>query len=163
MPPTSSWRSLSLLVSAVIAACSRHEPRTDARDSGYAAMQSRGHEAMGVDQYTSTHVFTSLPDGGRIALERDVDDSAGIAQIRMHLRHIATAFAAGDFTTPGFVHDRDVPGTTEMAALRSTITYSVEELPRGGAVRIHTGDPVALSAVHEFLAFQQKEHGRSKN
>lgn len=128
------------------------------RDSAYHAMQARGAHAMGVDQYSSTHHFTDLPDGGRIELERDVDDSVGVAMIRHHLRMIAGAFGSGDFSTPMFVHMRDVPGTATMAAERSVITYAVTDLPRGGAVRITTHDPKALAAVHEFLAFQRCDH-----
>jgi hypothetical protein len=127
-------------------------------DSAYRAMQTRGAQAMGVDQYTSTHHFTDLPDGGRIELERNVDDSAGVAMIRHHLRMIAQAFGSGDFSTPMFVHMRNVPGTATMAAKRNAITYTVRDLPRGGAVRITTHDPDALAAVHQFLAFQRRDH-----
>jgi hypothetical protein len=121
-------------------------------------MQSRGAMAMGVDQYTSTHHFTDLPDGGRVELQRDMDDSDGTATIRHHLRMIAAAFRAGDFSTPMFVHMRDVPGTSVMAAKRAAITYAVMDLPRGGALRITTRDPDALAAIHEFLAFQRRDH-----
>jgi len=56
---------------------------------------------MGVDQYTSAHVFEDLPDGGRIVLDRDSgSDTAGIATIRQHMRDVAAAFATGDFTKP---------------------------------------------------------------
>jgi len=114
---------------------------------------------MGVDQYTSIHQFDDMPDGGRIELQRQVDDSLGIEQIRSHLRHIADAFAAGDFRIPAFVHDREaVPGTATMAAKRDVIRYEFRELPRGGEVRITTDDPEALQAVHEFLAFQRADH-----
>jgi len=35
---------------------------------------------MGVDQYTSRHVFDDLPDGGRVVLDRDdASDTAAIA------------------------------------------------------------------------------------
>jgi hypothetical protein len=122
------------------------------------AMQARGAEAMGVDQYTSTHHFTDLPDGGRIELERNVDDSAGVAMIRRHLHMIAGAFKSGDFSTPMFVHMRDVPGTATMAAKRDRIAYTVTDLPRGGALRITTSDPDALAAIHQFLAFQRQDH-----
>jgi hypothetical protein len=128
------------------------------RDSSYHAMQQRGAQAMGVDQYTSTHHFTDLPDGGRIELERNVDDSAGVAMIRHHLHMIAQAFGSGDFSTPMFVHMRNVPGTATMAAKRHSITYRVSDLPHGGALRITTNDPDALAAVHEFLAFQRHDH-----
>jgi hypothetical protein len=127
-------------------------------DSAYAAMQQRGKRAMGVDQYTSAHRFESLPDGGRVELQRAVDDSAGVTVIRRHLRDVAASFAAGDFTTPGFVHARAVPGAAVMAARRRAITYEVRDLPRGGEIRIRTRDPEAVQAIHEFLAFQRRDH-----
>ena len=127
-------------------------------DSAFAAMQERGKQAMGVDQYTSTHHFDADADGGRIELQRDVDDTAGVAAIRRHLQDIATAFAAGNFSGPEFVHMQEVPGTAVMAAKRALITYTYRELPRGGEVRIVTKDAVAITAIHEFLAFQQREH-----
>ena len=113
---------------------------------------------MGVDQYTSTHQFDALPNGGRIELQRDVDDTAGVAQIRRHLQEITKAFAVGDFSIPAFVHRQEVPGTKVMAAKRDVISYMYSELPRGGEVRIVTKDPQALEAIREFTAFQRQDH-----
>ena len=127
-------------------------------DTGFASVQERGREAMGVDQYTSTHVFQPLADGGRIELQRDATDSTGRARILAHLGRIAAAFAAGDFTLPGFVHAREVPGTEVMAARRSAIEYAVESLPRGGALRLRTVDSSVVDAIHRFLAFQRMDH-----
>ena len=127
-------------------------------DPAFAAVQTRGREAMGVDQYTSTHLFQPLQDGGRIELQRDVADSAGRAQILAHMGEIALAFAAGEFTLPGFVHARELPGTKVMAARRAEISYTVESLPRGAALRLRTADSSALAAIHEFLAFQRMDH-----
>jgi hypothetical protein len=127
-------------------------------DTAFTALQARGAAAMGVDQYTSTHRFDDLPDGGRIELQRDVDDAAGIATIRAHLQGIAAAFARGDFATPAMVHMREVPGTAVMRARSAAIRYEYRALPRGGEVRITTADPEALRAVHAFLAFQRSDH-----
>jgi hypothetical protein len=129
-------------------------------DSAFAAVQARGADqrAMGVDQYASPHRFDALPDGGRIELQRASDDSAGVAQIRRHMREIASAFAAGDFDTPAFVHAQQVPGTDVMAARKAAITYEARDLPRGAEVRITTRDPEALRAVHAFIAFQRGDH-----
>jgi hypothetical protein len=113
---------------------------------------------MGVDQYTSAHHFESLSDGGRITLERNRLDSAGAAQIRRHLRSIALAFTQGNFALPGLVHDRDVPGTAVMTQRRSHIRYAVDSLPRGGELRIQSKDSIAVAAIHEFLAFQRRDH-----
>ena len=143
----------------LIPACTSPKPGDEAAlDSAFAAVQARGAMAMGVDQYTSRHVFEPLPDGGRITLERNLHDPGGVAEIRAHMRHIARAFARGDFHLPGFVHDREVPGTRVMAARRGSITYTVDPLPRGGALRLRTRDPAALRAIHEFLAFQRRDH-----
>jgi len=137
---------------------SHHPGMMPPADTGFAAVQRRGARVMGVDQYTSRHVFEPLPDGGRIELQREADDSAGTAQIRRHLREVAAQFAAGDFTSPLAVHAREVPGTRVMAARRDAIRYEVRDLPRGGEIRIVTGDAEAVRAVHEFLAFQRQDH-----
>jgi hypothetical protein len=113
---------------------------------------------MGVDQYTSWHRFDPLPDGGRIALQLDPRDTSGTVVIRAHLRDIARRFASGDFAIPGFVHAGEVAGTRAMRAKRRAIFYVLHPLAGGGEVRIITRDSDAVAAVHEFLAFQRKEH-----
>jgi hypothetical protein len=136
-----------------------HRQRSAAHDdSAFRAMQSRGQGVMGVDQNTSIHHFTSLPDGGRIELQRDRDDSAGTAAIRAHLRTIAKAFADGDFGAPFAVHQDSVPGVPVMRRRRSAIGYAVTDLPRGAELRIRTADPAAVDAIHRFLAYQRREH-----
>jgi hypothetical protein len=59
------------------------------------------------------------------------------------------------------VHDREVPGTGIMAERRALITYAVESLPGGGAVRVQSTDSVAIRAIHDFLAFQRQDHHAS--
>ena len=133
-------------------------PAADSADSAFARVQARGHVAMGVDQYTSYHRFEPLPDGGRISLQRDAGDTAGVAQIRSHMRRIKAAFERGDFALPGLVHARDVPGTAVMTARRSRISYVADTLPGGGQLRLRTSDPSAIAAIHQFLAFQRQDH-----
>lgn len=130
-------------------------------DTAFRSMQERGKMAMGVDQYTSAHQFDLTPGGGRIQLQRASDDSLGVAQIRAHMKLIQHAFQAGDFSTPAFVHARDMPGTATMSEKRTTITYTYADLPRGGEVRISSSDPAAIAAIHEFLAAQRKDHHAS--
>lgn len=131
----------------------------DAPDADFAAMQERGRMVMGVDQYTSAHVFEDLPDGGRVVLDRgSTGDTSGVATIRQHMRDIAIAFRAGDFAKPFQVHAEVVPGTAVMQARRSGIAYDVIDRPRGGEVRIRSTDRAAVAAIHEFLAFQRSGH-----
>lgn len=145
----------------VLGSCTaqRSDNAKEASDSGYAATQQRGAQVMGVDQYTSAHVFEDLPDGGRMVLERnDGRDSAGIATIRQHMRSIASDFRAGEFSKPFAVHAETVPGTPEMAARRANITYEPMDRPRGAEVRIRSTDTVAVRAIHEFFAYQRGAH-----
>jgi hypothetical protein len=146
---------LNLLVLLTVAAAPL---AAQGRDTSHAALQARGKMAMGVDQNASHHVFDDLADGGRIALQADSDDSTAIAAIRAHLSTIASAFQAGNFSTPEFVHGGAVPGTDVMAARRSAISYAFATLPRGGEVRITTHNAEALHAIHQFLAYQRQEH-----
>ena len=152
-------RSSAILAIAALAACTARKEAAVTADSGFAALQQRGETAMGVNQYTSAHVFEPLPTGGRIVLQRKETDSIGESSIRLHMRTIATAFAKGDFALPGFVHAMaDVPGTARMKELRADITYTARDLPRGAEVVISTKNPEAVAAIHEFLAFQRMDH-----
>jgi hypothetical protein len=42
--------------------------------------------------------------------------------------------------------------------LKDQITYRAEKTAKGAQVRIATGSPQALIAIHEFLRFQIKDH-----
>jgi hypothetical protein len=151
----------SIAISLCIAAldCARGKTPAAANDSAFAALQQRGETAMGVNQYTSQHVFESLPDGGRIVLQRKADDAAGEQTIRDHMRTIAAAFSRGDFALPGFVHAMaDVPGTATMRRLHDEISYTPRDIPGGGEVLISTKNPDAVAAIHDFLAFQRMDH-----
>lgn len=152
--------AIGLAAVAIYLTVSRDDDRGSV-DPEFAELQTRGQEAMGVDQYTSTHLFDALPDGGRIELQRDVDDPEGVSTIRRHLQEIAIRFRQGDFTIPGFVHAQQVPGTDTMARLASRIEYSYSDLPQGGEVRIRTDDAEAVEAIHEFMAFQRMDHRAS--
>ena len=169
MHPRSSLFLTGATVCIVMAACGPQRVATTAadpahdhdamlHDSAFAGLQQRGQLAMGVDQYTSTHVFDALPDGGRIELQRAVQDTAGVEEIRNHLREIAAAFQRGDFAVPGFVHAGEVPGTRIMASRRDRISYTFRPLPAGGEVLISTTDPQALEAIRAFMQFQREQH-----
>jgi hypothetical protein len=153
-----------LLIALLAAGCRRAPASRSGGDSAFAATQERGRAVMGVDQYTSGHVFEDLPDGGRIILDRDdPSDTAAIATIRRHMDTIAAEFRRGEFTKPFQVHDQVVPGTAVMTARRDAIDYNVAERPRGGEVRLTSSDSVAISAIHEFLRFQRGAHRAARH
>jgi hypothetical protein len=123
------------------------------------AMNQRGDQGMGFAQDKTTHHFLLSNDGGVIQVTANsADDQASIDQIRMHLKHIARAFQAGDFNIPMFVHDQTPPGVPAMQNLKGAITYKYEDTDKGGRVVIWSKNADAVSAVQEFLRFQIKEH-----
>ncbi len=149
---------LCLLAAACRPAVRHESPDSTRADTGFAALQSRGQVAMGVDQYTSAHQFDDLPSGGRIELQRDSTDSSGVRTIREHLQQVAEAFAGGDFSVPGFVHADSVPGTSVMSVNRRLIHYEFQPLPGGGEVLVTSNDSATVSAIHAFMAFQRQDH-----
>jgi hypothetical protein len=156
-----AWRLVTLSAASLlltVSACGRSAER-GTPDSAFTAVQQRGATVMGVDQYTSKHVFEDLPDGGRVVLDRDdASDTAAVRTIRAHMRDIEAAFKQGNFAAPGLVHAREVPGTRVMAAKKDAISYRAVDRPRGAELQIRTTDPAAVAAVHQFLAFQRSDH-----
>ena len=135
-----------------------HEMEMPSNDSAFQDMQKRGHVAMGVDQNMSQHKFDVTADGGRIELQRKTADSADVAEIRAHIKRIQHAFAAGDFSTPAFVHMRTMPGTAVMAAKKNVIEYTYSDLPLGAELRMSTRDPAAKAAITQFMTSQRTDH-----
>jgi hypothetical protein len=122
-------------------------------------MMKRGDKGMGFSQQTTTHHFRLLADGGAIEIEtNDPKDTGTRDQIHQHLSHVAKMFSDGNFEIPMFIHDKTPPGVPTMTELRDQIHYDFEPMDSGGRVRIHTSNPRAVQAVHEFLRFQIAEH-----
>ena len=123
------------------------------------ALKRQGAAAMGFDQAATVHHFRLAADGGSIEVEvRAPGDEANRAAIRAHLKAIASQFAAGDFSRPLMTHAENPPGAARLAELRSTIDYTYEETKGGGRVRIRSANPDAVTAAHEFLRYQIREH-----
>jgi hypothetical protein len=128
-------------------------------DDHHAAVNSRGDHAMGFSHEKTVHHFRLMKDGGTIEVtSNDGKDTESRDQIRMHLKHIAASFSAGNFDMPMFIHDQMPPGVTVMKRLKSQIKYEVENIPAGARVRISTGNPEAVKAVQDFLRFQITDH-----
>ncbi|HVF90379.1 MAG TPA: hypothetical protein VNH22_09945 [Blastocatellia bacterium] len=140
--------------------CPMHKKHmAEARDRHMHELNERGNSAMGFDQAKTTHHFRLLRDGGAIEVgANDPRDRASMDQIRQHLEQISGMFAAGDFSTPFAVHARTPDGVSDLERLKAAITYRYEETAGGGRVRISSGDPKALAAIHEFLRFQIEDH-----
>ena len=140
--------------------CPMHEQHQAAHeDHEHQGVVERGDQVMGFSHEKTAHHFRLYPDGGAIEAEsNEAKDTESRDAIRAHFGHIATMFAAGDFSAPMLIHTQNPPGTEEMKRLRGAIQYNLENTARGASIRITTKDPEAVQAVHKFLRFQIAEH-----
>ena len=139
--------------------CPMHKEQLKAASQHQADVEKHGDEAMGFSHDKTTHHFRLYSDGGAIEVTvNDTNDSQNMQAIRSHLAHIATMFSNGEFSIPMFVHGQVPPGVPAMKENHAEISYTFEELPAGGSVRIKTTNPEALKGVHEFLRFQIEDH-----
>jgi hypothetical protein len=139
--------------------CPMHKEQMKGASQHQADVEKHGDEAMGFPHDKTAHHFRLYSDGGAIQVTvNDSKDSQNLHAIRSHLTHIVTMFSNSDFSIPMFVHDQVPPGESVMKEKRAEISYSFEELPAGGRVRIKTTNPDALKAIHDFLRFQIEDH-----
>jgi len=137
--------------------CPMH--REHLKEQHQADVEKHGDEAMVFPHDATSHHFRLLSDGGAIeVVVNDGKDTQNVQAIRSHLTHIVTMFSNGDFSLPMFVHSQVPSGVPVMKEKRSTISYSFEESPDGGRVRIKTEDRDALRAIRDFLRFQIEDH-----
>ena len=145
----------TVLVLAAALALADQTPKPDQ----HADMNARGAHVMGFDQDKTTHRFLLHADGGAVDIfVKDRADAKNREAIRSHLPHIAQMFGDGNFSAPMLIHETNVPGTAQMAALKNRIRFAYVETPGGGRLDIVTADAEALKAVHEFLRFQIRDH-----
>ena len=138
--------------------CPMHKEHATS-DQHQADVKKHGDEAMGFPHDKTTHHFRLYSDGGAIEVTaNDSKDTENAQAIRSHLTHVVSMFSNGDFAVPMFIHDQAPPGVTVMKEKHTEISYSFEELPTGGRVRIKTTNREALKAVHAFLHFQIEDH-----
>jgi len=135
--------------------CPMHEQHSD----HHAVVETHGDQAMGFPHDATTHHFHLMSNGGVIEVTaNNPDHKTNTQAIRLHLKHIATMFSNGDFSTPMFIHNGVPLGTTTMKLMKAAIQYTYEEVPSGGRVRMQADDPIAVAAIHDFLRFQVTEH-----
>jgi hypothetical protein len=134
-------------------------PSSTPHSAHHDAVDERGDKGMGFSHHMTGHHFHLLADGGGIEVEaNDPADQTSQKAIRDHLVAIAGMFSKGDFSVPMFVHATNPPGMETMQRLKNEISYASENTKLGAQVKIHSTNPEAIKAIHEFLRFQIQEH-----
>ena len=138
-----------------MSSCPMHKDKSQHQ----ADVEKNGDAAMGFPHDRTTHHFRLSQEGGAIEVTvNDAKDTDNLQAIRMHLKHVVSMFSNGDFSVPMFIHSQTPPGVSEMKDRRADITYTFEDLPTGGRVRIETANHDAMNAIHDFLIFQIQDH-----
>lgn len=150
---------LSAIGFVAISCNSVSEQSQQNHDSHSKMINQQGDKAMGFSHQKTTHHFRLYPDGGGIEVTANSPaDTESRDQIRKHLGHIAPMFSNGNFDAPMLTHGKVPPGVPVLQKLKSEVAYTFVEVENGGKVRIKTNNQEALTAVHEFMRFQIKDH-----
>jgi hypothetical protein len=132
--------------------CPMHKEHMKAALQHQADVEKHCDEAMGFPHDKTTHHFRLYSDGGAIeVIANDSKDTQNMQAIQSHLTHIAIMFSNGEFTIPMFVHDQVPPGVPVMKDKRAEISYTFEELPTSGRVRINTSGWTDLYLRREHI------------
>jgi len=122
-------------------------------------LKKRGDKAMGFDQDKVTHHFLLRREGGTIQVEaKEAADAQTRELIRAHLQQIAADFSNGDFHLPTATHAEMPAGAVAMKEQKASIAYVFEQTADGGRVVMTASNAAALTAVHDFLRYQIREH-----
>ena len=158
--PAMKLRNLSfvLIFGQVCFSTTAQQP-TPVKDEHSEGVNARGDQGMGFSHEKTTHHFHLLADGGAIEIHsNEPTDAKSQEAIRQHLAMIAVKFSQGDFAIPMFIHSTVPPGVEDMKRLKNKITYKAENSENGAQLRITTHNAEALTAIHDFLRFQIRDH-----
>jgi mono/diheme cytochrome c family protein len=125
-----------------------------------ADVRARGPQVMPFSLDATQHVFEKTSIGGTQRVLAREHHPEQVAAIREHLRGIAAAFAARDFSGPTHIHGADMPGLAQLkAAPKDALTVTYREIADGGELTYRTQKPALQDAVHRWFDAQLADHG----
>jgi hypothetical protein len=129
-----------------------------ADDSHEKMVMQHGAEVMPFDQSQATHMFLADPNGGVLEIVVHDMDQTQISLVRSHLLQEAAQFTSGNYSDPAYIHTKTMPGLDQLqsGALRVSVRYF--ETPTGAAITFSSTDRDIVSAIHQWLAAQQRDH-----
>jgi hypothetical protein len=81
-----------------------------------------------------------------------------IVLVRSQLLQEAAKFARGDYSDPAYIHGKTMPGLAQLASGSSRMSVHYFETPSGAAITLGSTDQTLITAIHEWLAAQQRDH-----
>ena len=123
-------------------------------------VHNAAHSVMPFDISKTIHIFRMTEQGGiqRVVIG-DASAKEQISPIQQHLRQEAERFQQGDYSDPGMLHGKDMPGLKDLQTGRSKIKVSYAALTDGAEIVFSTDDRHLLTAIHRWFGAQLSEHG----
>jgi hypothetical protein len=123
-------------------------------------VHNSAHSVMPFDISKTLHIFRMTEHGGvqRVVI-RDPSAEAQVPLIRQHLKHEAERFQNGNYSDPGTLHGKDMPGLKDLQTAKSQITVAYTARPDGAEITFSTEDRHLLTAIHRWFGAQLSEHG----
>jgi hypothetical protein len=134
-------------------------PLTAQADDSHATMvMQHGAQVMPFDESQAMHMFLPDSNGGVLEIVVHNMDQAQISLVRSHLLQEAARFTTGNYSDPAYIHGKKMPGLDQLqsGALRVSVRYF--ETPTGAAITFSSTDREMVSAIHQWLAAQQRDH-----
>jgi|SRR5580692_719017 hypothetical protein len=122
-------------------------------------VMTRGAQIMPFDMRTAMHMFLPSSSGGVVEVMVHDMDPKQIALVRSHLLAEAAKFARGDYSDPAYIHGIAMPGLAQLASGAARVSVRYFETPTGAAITFSSADREKVSAIHDWLAAQQRDHG----
>ena len=122
-------------------------------------VEKNGAIVMPFSQTDTMHMFASTSSGGKQTVMVKDGDPKQIILVRAHLRKEAAAFARGDFSDPGAIHGKAMPGIAALRAGYKHLAVTYGEVPSGATITYASSDPTLVAAIHRYFAAQVDEHG----
>ncbi|UGQ46056.1 aspartate carbamoyltransferase [Massilia endophytica] len=146
------------LIALLIGALAAHGALAQTREQ---EVRARGPLVMPFSLHATTHVFTKTPDGGvQKVLVKNLSETNQRDLVQVHLRHIAAAFSAGDFSGPSALHGDGMPGLARLkAAPPGAVSIKYAPLANGAQITYSTKDAALQAALHAWFDAQLSDHG----
>ncbi|HKS56463.1 MAG TPA: hypothetical protein VJS12_14320 [Steroidobacteraceae bacterium] len=123
-------------------------------------VHSSAHTVMAFDISKTLHIFRMTEeDGVQRVVIRDISSKVQVPLIQQHLQHEAERFQQGNYSDPGVLHGKDMPGLQQLEASGSKIKVSYAPLPDGAQIVFSTDDRHILTEIHRWFGAQLSEHG----
>jgi hypothetical protein len=129
-----------------------------ADDAHQNMVMEHGRQVMPFDQSQAMHMFLPSATGGVVEIVVHDMNPTQIALVRAHLLQEAARFARGDYSDPAYIHGKGMPGLVQLALGSSRMSIHYFETPSGAAITLGSTDQTLITAIHEWLAAQQRDH-----